>query len=415
MMHVEKKTLWTKNYTCITTATILSAIGGEAMGLPISLLVFEETQSTILSALIMICGILPDMVLSVFIAPIIDRDTKKKWIVGLDVLLMLVYLLMGSWVSSHTFQYGLYIVFTLLVGTISVFYRLAYSAWYPQLIPFGFEQKGYAVSGTIYPLVTIIMSPVATFLYEKISISNMFFLVATISLVSILIEAQIKETVQEHKTLYSFAQYKEDLVEGFSYLKREKGIRNIYTYMSVTQGVSDGTAVAIQAFFQTQPGFTVTMLGLMKSAEMIGRVVSGALQYKIEIPAPKRYGVTKFVYTFYQLADMVLLFMPYPLMLMNRFLCGGLGTMSATLRETAVQSYLPNGMRARVNAVFQVIFSMGGIGFQFLAGALGEVMLYRLVIIVLGVVSLIAIWIFIIKPDKENRPVYEAERTMNGN
>lgn len=30
---------------------------------------------------------------------------------------------------------------------ISVFYRLAYSAWYPDLIPVGFEQKGYAVSG----------------------------------------------------------------------------------------------------------------------------------------------------------------------------------------------------------------------------------------------------------------------------
>lgn len=409
-MNQEKKTLWTKNYTCITTASILSAIGGEAMGLPISLLVFEETQSTFLAALIMVCGILPDMLLSVFIAPIIDKDTRKKWIIGLDVLLMLVYLLMGIWVSDHEFQYGLYIVFTLIVGTISVFYRLAYSAWYPELIPVGFEQKGYAVSGTIYPLVTIVMSPIATLMYEKITISNIFFLVAGISLISIIIEGQIKEGVREEISNYSFAQYKEDLVEGFTYLKQEKGIRNIYSYMAVTQGVSDGTTVAIQAFFQTHPGLTVTMLGVMKSAEMIGRVISGMIQYKIEIPAKKRYGVTKFVYTFYQLADMILLLSPYPVMLANRFLCGGLGTMSATLRETAVQSYLPSQMRARVNAVFQVIFSIGGIGFQFVAGVLGELLPYRLVVIVLGVLSLFAIWAFIVIPDKDNRPVYEAER-----
>ena len=47
-------TLWTKNYTCITLSTILSIIGGEAMVLPGSLLVFEETQSTFLSAIIMV-------------------------------------------------------------------------------------------------------------------------------------------------------------------------------------------------------------------------------------------------------------------------------------------------------------------------------------------------------------------------
>lgn len=116
----------------------------------------------------------------------------------------------------------------------------------------------------------------AAFLYEKISMSNMFFLVALISLVSIIIEAQIREKEYERKESYSIQQYKEDIKEGFIYLKREKGIRNIYTYMAVTQGVSDGTAVAIQAFFQTQPGLTITMLGFMKSAEMIGRVASGA-------------------------------------------------------------------------------------------------------------------------------------------
>ncbi|HWT76550.1 MAG TPA: hypothetical protein VN258_17775 [Mobilitalea sp.] len=67
-------------------ATVLSAIGGEAMNLPISLLVFDETKSTFLSALIMICGMLPDILLPIFIAPIIDKGTKKKWIVGLDIL-----------------------------------------------------------------------------------------------------------------------------------------------------------------------------------------------------------------------------------------------------------------------------------------------------------------------------------------
>ena len=77
-MRNKKETLWTKDFSCITVATILSAIGGEAMNLPLSLLVFEETQSTFLAALLLICGMLPDVILPILVAPVIDRGTKKK-------------------------------------------------------------------------------------------------------------------------------------------------------------------------------------------------------------------------------------------------------------------------------------------------------------------------------------------------
>ena len=133
--------LWTKNFSCITIATVLSAIGGEAMNLPISLLVFDETKSTLLSALILECGMLPDMILPILVAPLNDKGGKKKWIVGLDVLLAAIYGLMGVWILGHTFSYGLYVGFTLTVGTISVFYRLAFSAWYPDLIPAGQSRR----------------------------------------------------------------------------------------------------------------------------------------------------------------------------------------------------------------------------------------------------------------------------------
>ena len=85
-MSHKQKTLWTKDFTSIAIATILTAVGGEAMNLPISLLVFDETGSTFLSALVLICGVLPDIVLSVLVAPLIDKGGKKKWIVGLDIV-----------------------------------------------------------------------------------------------------------------------------------------------------------------------------------------------------------------------------------------------------------------------------------------------------------------------------------------
>ena len=180
--------------------------------------------------------------------------------------------------------------------------------------------------------------------------------------------------------------------------------------MSITCGVSDGNTVLIQAFYQTVPWLTVTMLGFLKSAEMIGRGLGGIFQYKKEIPVKKRYAFTKFVYTVYGLMDILLLYLPYPLMLCNRFLCGALGISSATIRETAVQSYLPENMRARINAFFNMVFAIGSVAFQMAAGALGQIMSYRFAILLLATIELTAMFLLICLPAKENRPVYEAVR-----
>ncbi len=408
---MKSKKLWTKDFSCITLATVLSAIGGEAMTLPVSLLVFDETQSAFLSSLVMICGILPDVLLPIFIAPFIDKAGKKKWILGMDLMLAIVYAGMGFWVGRHTFHFLLYLLFTLTVGTISVIYRLAYASWYPDLIPRGMEQKGYAVSSTLYPTVIIVMSPIAAFLYENLTIDRIFFLVTGITLCSVMTESLIREAKKAAASSYTMRQYCTDIREGFSFLKKEKGIRNIYANMSVMQGTSNGLSIITQVYFQTQPYLGATMLGFLISSEMTGRLLGGLLQYKKEVPVNKRYPFTKAVYLIYSLADMALLFLPYPAMLANRFFCGSLGICSATIRESAVQSYLPEQMRARVNAFFNVLFAVGGVAFQFLAGALGQLIPYRAVAVLLGGMGVGSVFLFIVLPAADNRPVYEAERS----
>jgi len=214
--------LWTKDFSLITVATILSAIGGEAMNLPISLLVFDQTKSTMMSAIIMVCGMLPDVILPVFIAPLIDKGSKKKWIVGLDLLMALIFLGTGFYILRNPFNYMFYVIFTLIIGTISVFYRLSYMAWYPDLIPVGMEQKGYAVSGTIYPTITIVMAPVSAFLYKNVALGYIFMFVALLMGISVAAEMYITEVRSKVQEKYAFKQYKDDILEGFHYLKSRK-------------------------------------------------------------------------------------------------------------------------------------------------------------------------------------------------
>ena len=45
------------------------------------------------------------------------------------------------------------------------------------------------------------------------------------------------------------------------------------------------------------------------------------------------------MYQTYELMDACLLWLPYPLMLVNRAVCGFLGIQSATIRQAAVQRH----------------------------------------------------------------------------
>ena len=68
---------------------------------------------------------------------------------------------------------------------------------------------------------------------------------------------------------------------------------------------------------------------------------------------------------------MCLLWLPYPLMLVNRAICGFLGSNSAILRSSAVQRYIPERLRSRVNALNSVLLSAGASVFSLLMGFLG--------------------------------------------
>lgn len=411
---MERSNVWSKDFTLIIVGTIISTIGGQTISLPMSLLVFDETGSTLLSAFLFISGMIPSVVLPILIAPIVDRFPKKRSIVGLDYLLGIIYLIVAVIIGRTGFNYYLYLGFSFLVGTIGTIYQLTYQAWFPDLIPFGFEQQGYAVSSSIYPSITIIMAPVAAFLYRTYTMSTLFVIIGVMTIIAATFELFITNIhIKKDDKKFDFKEYKEDLISGFKYLKKEKGLKNIYTYMAITNGTSHGSILMIQAYFQTVSFLTVTMLAFLRSAETIGRIIGGGIQYKIKVKAKKRYGITKFVYTVYSMLDGILLFMPYPLMIINRFICGFLGMTSATLRETSVQVYLPRHMRAKVNAVFNVLMALSLIVFQLFAGYLGDVLDHRIVVVLMASISLVSIYILIVKPTEENRRVYEAIRTEN--
>lgn len=418
------KSIWTKDFSIITIGTIISAIGGTAINLAMSLVVFDETASTWLTGVLTAASYLPGILLPFFFAPYIDSHNRKNIMVTLDFLSSIFYLLFYLYVRNYNFSYEIYLLFCLLTGGIGAIYSLNYEAFYPELIEKGMEQKGYAISSLIYPSVTALITPVAAVVYGNYGIEWIILGEGILLLLAAGCECFITNIDIHRKKKYRekenfgfrkkekreyLKEYKEELLGGVCYLKKEKGVRNIYLYMMSVNAVGEGNRLMTLAYFQSSNYLTTAMYSFLISAETIGRMLGGIGHYFIKIPVKKRYKITEKVYQIYEILDGTMLFAAYPVMIVFRFICGFLGVNTATLRQAAVQNYIPSQIRARVNGLFQVLISIGMMIIPLLTGALGEIISYPVISLLLGIISLFLIYQLIIKNQTEIRKVYEKE------
>lgn len=401
--------LWTRNFRLVILASAMGTLGSIAGGFALAFLVFDETGSTLASALIVAIQLIPNLLLPILIAPVMDRLPRKSFLVAGDAANAVLLAGMGIWLLLFDFSYVGYLAISLLLSCLGAIDELAFTSIYPELIPEGAEQKGYAVSSMLYPVLKVIMTPLAAVLLDTIGVAWILIAQSGLSLAAAVTENCIRldETERKQHTPYTPRAWIEDIREAVQYLKKERGLRSIYGYMAVTNGISSGFSPILVAFFRTFPGFTAAMYSAFSVVEFAGRTIGSAMQYRIKIPAKKKYGFTFFVYQFYEAMDMCLLWLPYPLMLINRGICGFLGSNSAILRSTAVQRYIPEKLRSRVNAFIGVLLTVGSSIFSLLMGFLGEILDYRWCVTIGGTVALLACWLLIWRRRTDVRKVYE--------
>ena len=253
-----KNRLWTRNFTLLIAASGLGAVGGIAGGFAMSFLVFDETGSTLASALVLATELIPGFLLPLFIAPWMDRMPRKPFLVGGDMLNGVMYLLLGAYLLRGTFSYVGYLAFSLVLASLRAFDELAYNSIFPMLLPEGAEQKGYAVASTLYPVLRVMMLPLSAVLLDAVGAAWLLVGQGVLSLMAAAVESGIRihEERRPPEESSSLRAWWADVKEAARYLRQEKGLMNIYGYMAVTNGVASGYSPILVAFFRTFPGMT---------------------------------------------------------------------------------------------------------------------------------------------------------------
>lgn len=403
-----KKQLWTKNFSLIIIGTIITAIGGVGLNLALSVTIYDNTQSTWLTGIYSAITMIPTIFLPILVSPIVDRYSRRRIIYRLDYLMGSLFICFAVIIKIIDFNYYFFMAIGVITTLNSVVYKLAYNSLFPNLIPKGMLQKGYAIGNLIYPLTNVIILPIATYVFKHFGVFFIFAIEGVLLIVAATFERFIDFEESSKTGKFQVSEHVKDIQEGFKYLLKEKGIWNVYLFFVVMM-FADTMNILVYPFFEQHNQLTVIQYSFLLSLQSAGYMFGGVLHYKIKIPTHLRYALSVVVYLAFALFDAVFFLVPFAMMVFIKFMLGILGMNSANIRVTSVNAYIDDDKRGRLNAVFQTLVGVAMVIGKLCTGWLGDKLSFAQIGFLYGGMIALGVFVFIIRNSAHVKFLYNRE------
>ena len=394
--------LWTRDFTIITLGSAVSMLGNALSSFAMNLLVLDYTGSTLLYALYIAMYTIPQIVVPIFSGALLDRFSRKKTIYTLDFISGGLFLLVAIILHKGLFSYPLFAIFTFLLGCIQSVYMVAYQSFYPLLISEGNYQKAYSIDSVLETL-TNVMIPVSAIVYRYFGIVPLFLINTVSFLFAAIMETRIqtdeKYIETQRKTRKENTSHGRQMLidtkEGFAYMKSEKGLMLIATYFFFTAITTGTNSVLVLPWFRGSFENGEFIYMLVGGMAVVGRSIGGAIHYKTVVPEKWRYTIAFAVYITINIIGGIYLYFPIPIMMAMCFIDGIGGVSSYTIRISATQSYVPDEKKGRFNGAFNMLWTVGMLIGEGVAGGLSLVLPDRAIISIVMFLCLTAAVVFI--------------------
>ncbi|MCR5156081.1 MAG: MFS transporter [Butyrivibrio sp.] len=393
-----RKPLWTRDFTIITMGSVVSMLGNSMAGFALSLMVLDYTGSTMLYAIYLMTYTVPQLIVPIISGAILDRFSRKKMIYTLDFMMGGLYLLLGILLSHGWFNFPLFALFSLTVGSVNSIYMVAYDSFYPLLISEGNYSKAYSIA-SVLETFAIFMVPVATFFYKLFGMGPLLMINAVCFLVAATLETRIRAEEKyiekqkksiEGEDLSKVSRVLVDIKEGFRYLFSEKGLMAIAIYFLFSSMAGGASNVICLPYFKGNFKNGEYLFMLIFGMSFVGRALGGAFHYKKKLDAGNKFYIALFVYIMIGIFEGLYLYTPLRVAMILSFFVGVGGVTSYTIRISSTQSYVPDENKGRFNGAFQVLSTSGSLIAELLAGSLTLVMDQRAVLLLFELASVVA-------------------------
>lgn len=442
-----KPKLWSKSFTILTLGSFVSMLGNSVSGYIISLMIFDMTGSVLLFSVFTVSFYLPKMLFSMFAGAYMDRFSRKKVIYSLDFISAFLYGIIFVILFLGWNFYPLFLILVLIVGSINGIYEVAFNSLFPNTVTQETYSRAYAVSSMIQPLA-LCMIPVASFVYYNFGSAAPLFVFNVIAfLTAAIFETQIdcpEGHINASDKALTFAAYKKDIKEGFSFTYGDKGLFAITVYFCIMNFASGAYGTLALPFFKSSTEHfadaakqfplminlsghlgafgttlrealeylcndTATLYTFVMAFGVIGRLLGGVFQYSLKYNSKARFTVFTVCCTLIGLLDMLMLYLPTRYIMLSCLLTGLLSIAVYNIRLSTTQAYIPDIKRARFVSFFEMLFAGGNILGQILSGILGEFIHGRYIISAFNVLNLAALFLIIVGSRRNVKKIFNIE------
>lgn len=266
---------WKKKISLFLTSQAISLFGSSLVQYAIIWYITLETESGLMMTLATLCGIIPQVIISLFAGVWADRYNKKMLIIISDGLIALSTLIIAICFFTGFDEIWLLFLVLAIRSLGSGVQSPTVTAFIPEVVP---EDKLMRVNGvnTTIQSIMLILSPAASgALLANINLEYIFFIDVVTAIIGITIFLFVK--VDYKKVIDKKEKYFTAIKEGLQYTKNHKLISRMIIYLVIFNLLVTPFATLTPLYVTRTFGADAWYLTINEIVFFIGNILGGVL------------------------------------------------------------------------------------------------------------------------------------------
>lgn len=271
--------IFKRDFTMVVIGQIISLFGNAILRFALPLYLLRETDSSSLFGAVTACSFIPMVIFSFLGGVIADRVNKRNIMVALDfftaIIIVVFYFALGQIPLVP-----LMIVMLMLLYGISGAYQPSVQASIPLLVDYEALAKGNAIINMVSTLSNLLGPAIGGVLFGAFGLTPILVISIVCFTISAIMEIFIHIPYQKRdKGKGIFATVRNDLIESFYFVKREKPIfLSVVGILAIFNLVlSAAMIVGIPVMVVQVLGMSDADLGIAQGALGLGGLIGGLL------------------------------------------------------------------------------------------------------------------------------------------
>jgi MFS family permease len=370
-----------RNVALLWVAGLISLTGDWVLSIGLPIYVYQLSGSTLATSMMFAARIVPRLLLGSLAGVFVDRWSRKRTMVIVDVLLAIGLLPLFA-VRSIEWLWVVYLI-AFVQSCLSQFFGPAENALLPQLV----EEQDLLPANALNSLNNNLARLIGPSIGGLVAAWGGLPAIAAVDAVSFLASALLIGLLRVSEPRRTQAEARlpwrsvwDELVAGLRVVRHSRALTTIFGLLAIT-GLGEGVfGVLIVAFVSTVLGGGALELGWLMAAQAVGGLFGGLFVGMVarRVPTVRLVGLGSIAFGLIDLAifnypALQLSFMPAIWIGIALFVLVGIpGVWTQSAIQTLIQSNVPDGFLGRVFGALGTTMGVLGLAGTLIAGIAGD-------------------------------------------